>query len=530
MVVLLGGAVHAASFTVTSTGDDSDPSSGSLRAAIGMANSVGGSNSITFTISGTINLGTELPPLSGDLTIRGPGADQLTIQPMSGKTFRVFTVTNSGRFFVQISGITIKGGDASSADGGASSADGGGGILVKSDGALSLVDSVVSDNSGNIGAAISSSGSLLIIQRTTISGNHGNSAIYAAGSDTTLLTDSTVSGNTGTAIVYSPPAGMPANLTIDRCAISGNSFTSGVGGLELQGGKAKISNSTFSGNSGVQASDFWPSGAGTLTLINVTAVGGSAPSLLFDQAATISARNTIFAGAGTRCSLGTHTISQGHNLSTDATCGLTAAGDQASTDPLLGPLANNSGPQMTLTHALLKGSPAIDSGDSASVEQNDQRTRPRVQLQTVDIGAFECDAPIIDTQPVAQTLLAGETLTLSVTAHSFDGSTLEYQWRKDGVPIAGATASTYSKTPAQPSDVGSYDVTVGNACSLASQAVTVVVTPGPDMAPPADLSASPPVGGDSGCACSTHGGPHSSNWVLLLAVMVAVLVYRRATV
>ncbi|HUS35093.1 MAG TPA: immunoglobulin domain-containing protein, partial [Verrucomicrobiae bacterium] len=64
--------------------------------------------------------------------------------------------------------------------------------------------------------------------------------------------------------------------------------------------------------------------------------------------------------------------------------------------------------------------------------------------------------PAITTQPVAQTLNAGGTISLSVTA---TGSLpLAYQWTKDQVNISGATSATFSKTAAQGSDAGSYQV------------------------------------------------------------------------
>ena len=59
-----------------------------------------------------------------------------------------------------------------------------------------------------------------------------------------------------------------------------------------------------------------------------------------------------------------------------------------------------------------------------------------------------------------QNIFVGDSFTLSVDA----GGTppLSYQWRKGGVPISGATASTYSKSNVQASDAGEYDVVVSN--------------------------------------------------------------------
>ena len=71
-------------------------------------------------------------------------------------------------------------------------------------------------------------------------------------------------------------------------------------------------------------------------------------------------------------------------------------------DPILGPLANNGGP--TQTFALLSGSPAINAGNNASAVDagnnsltTDQRGTgfPRIMNGTVDIGAFEVTHSIL---------------------------------------------------------------------------------------------------------------------------------------
>ena len=80
-------------------------------------------------------------------------------------------------------------------------------------------------------------------------------------------------------------------------------------------------------------------------------------------------------------------LSLGNNLDSDGTCGLTGAGDLPNTDPLLGPLAANGGP--TLTHALLPGNTAIDTGDDDSCPATDQRGVVRPPRAACEIGAYE---------------------------------------------------------------------------------------------------------------------------------------------
>ncbi|HEV3099773.1 MAG TPA: choice-of-anchor Q domain-containing protein [Candidatus Udaeobacter sp.] len=87
--------------------------------------------------------------------------------------------------------------------------------------------------------------------------------------------------------------------------------------------------------------------------------------------------------------------SLGYNLSSDDGGGyLNGPGDQINTDPLLGPLQDNSGP--TFTHALLPGSPAINQGDPnfTPPPSYDQRGPNfyRVRDLNIDIGSFEVQA------------------------------------------------------------------------------------------------------------------------------------------
>lgn len=56
---------------------------------------------------------------------------------------------------------------------------------------------------------------------------------------------------------------------------------------------------------------------------------------------------------------------------------------------------------------------------------------------------------------------AGETVTFSVTAVG-EGA-MSYQWRRDGVALEGATASSYSLSNVQGGDGGLYDVVITNA-------------------------------------------------------------------
>ncbi len=85
-------------------------------------------------------------------------------------------------------------------------------------------------------------------------------------------------------------------------------------------------------------------------------------------------------------------------------------------------------------------------------------------------------APKITRQPANQTVAVGHTAAFSVVATGT--APLQYQWRKSGTPIAGATGSSYT-TPATVSgdNRSSFTVLVINAAgSMTSNAATLTVT------------------------------------------------------
>src|SRR6266700_2620801 len=88
-------------------------------------------------------------------------------------------------------------------------------------------------------------------------------------------------------------------------------------------------------------------------------------------------------------------------------------------------------------------------------------------------------APTITTPPANQTVTAGQTATFAVTAAGT--APLGYQWQKNGVNIAGATASSYTTPATTTSDSGStFDVVVTNTAGTVTSAVaTLTVNPAP---------------------------------------------------
>ncbi|MFM1768702.1 MAG: hypothetical protein RJA22_1231 [Verrucomicrobiota bacterium] len=76
--------------------------------------------------------------------------------------------------------------------------------------------------------------------------------------------------------------------------------------------------------------------------------------------------------------------------------------------------------------------------------------------------------PSITAQPAATNVPPGGTFTLTVGASGT--APLEYQWRRNGLPLPGATNATYSVTNTQPADSGAYSVVVANGVGSAVSA------------------------------------------------------------
>jgi hypothetical protein len=183
----------------------------------------------------------------------------------------------------------------------------------------------------------------------------------------------------------------------------GAGAAAGLTNVTVSDNHAFVSENLTGNGGGIGTGDIGVPGA-TLQLAHVTLAGNSASRggdnlTTFTGSKSVTVRNTLFAeGAQANCSIADDSgyASGGHNLSTDATCKLSATGDRPGVAVQLGPLADNGG--LTQTRALPGGSAAIDACNPTEFEQADQRGEQRPKdgngdgKAVCDVGAYEAQS------------------------------------------------------------------------------------------------------------------------------------------
>lgn len=443
-------AQSANTFTVNSIEDrvDSTPGDGicaantgqcTLRAAIMEANVLGGRQTILLpperyklTLAGP----NENSSRSGDLdilqdvTIRGTDRTLSSIIDANGLD-RVFDLYSGARS-VTFQDLVIREGDATQSEFDQFS----GGIQVNSTTDLRIVRCFITANLGDTSGAINIFSGSLILLDSRISSNRGD---FVGGINTpvnTTIRNSVISGNQGNSIggirllAFSNKS---AEVTIEASTISGNSGH--VAGLQLDSSatgllSTKLTNVTISGNRAttrVNAKDaplvggVALLGTANLSLDNVTIAqnSGEVGGLYAEDQVGMS--NTIIANnSGGDCRT-TNSINGFTNLTGDSTCRFfVTPGNQRNVNPLLGPLALNGSKNGTRTHALLSGSPALESGSNDSFcPARDQRSIQRPQGARCDKGAFEKELSVfLGTAVLTPTQLSvttGQTTTVTLS-------------------------------------------------------------------------------------------------------------------
>src|ERR1700756_3030440 len=120
-----------------------------------------------------------------------------------------------------------------------------------------------------------------------------------------------------------------------------------------------------------------------------------------------------------------------------------------------------------------------DSGSTFSVVISNSAGSMSSNNATLTVNQAAAVAPSITTQPISQTLTAGQTATFSVLATGT--APLTYQWRKSGTNISGANANSYTTPVTTTTDNGStFSVVVSNSAgSATSNSASLTVNSAP---------------------------------------------------
>src|SRR6476660_4176969 len=277
----------AATITVTNT-NDCGP--GSLRQALANANN---GDTISFTVTGTIALTSGGLAVTKNVTISGPGANQLAVNGNQALfAFGVFPQRT-----VSISGLRIRNAQVGvynnqgtvSVSNCALSGNSSAGLYNHAGASMTVANSNISNNSGtgadnqgtltvsscvlsdNSNAGISNSGTVTV-SNCALSGNSGGMTSFG----TLTVSYCEISGNSGDGIFNG------GTLTVSNCALSGNSGD-GIGNRAFSSGAASLTvvNSNVSDNHSIGISNYVEEFATlTVTMRSTTVSGNSAGGVL----------------------------------------------------------------------------------------------------------------------------------------------------------------------------------------------------------------------------------------------------------
>lgn len=251
-----------------------------------------------------------------------------------------------------------------------------------------LVDSTTVDSNGidsyytGVYIDYAYEGSEIVISRSTISNNGYGGILYDNdyGDNSFTLVNSTISGNDGqdeiaAVFIYSD------NYEDQEIALLNNTITDNINvwaGLQIEGTEfVTVSHSIVSGNDTNEA------------------------EFVIDDQSDAFIEWSI---------LGTSLVDGSSDPADLAP--MLGAGVIVSSNPGLGPLANNGGP--TLTHSLLASSVALNAGNPAiaGAPATDQRGNARIVGSAIDIGALEAPAMLAATGAEPTGLLGAAAILL----------------------------------------------------------------------------------------------------------------------
>ncbi len=343
--------------------------------------------------------------ITADLKLNGAGAATTIVD--AHQLDRVVSVGTG--ISVSISKLTLRNGLVGNI---------GGGLL--NNGILTLANDVISGNQTTGGSAgggiVNLAPGVLVLNDTIVSGNQavGNAGgVYNDSNSSLTLINTTIRDNQTTNGGYGGGLLNAGTLTLKNSLVSHNQSTGKGGGIANFTGVLTGTNSTISNNNALSDGGAIYNLA-TVNMYFATIVGNLADSEAtgaglgggiynigtVNLKASLLAQNFAAAvasdGFGTYNSLDYNLIQTAANMTLTGVTGHNLLGS----DPLIDSTRMNGG--LTLTRALLTGSPALDVIPIAQCTDSfgaplviDQRGFPRPVNGACDIGAFEGQQPMI---------------------------------------------------------------------------------------------------------------------------------------
>ncbi|HEY1443708.1 MAG TPA: choice-of-anchor Q domain-containing protein [Acidimicrobiales bacterium] len=333
---------------------------------------------VTLNVAGSATAYNEsvvinLPSGPGDsLDIEGTGATLPTLD--NGGTGSGFTIASTSAGDVTIDHMTISHGSSAF----------GGGINDIGTGKLSVGNDTFSNNKAT-GGSPSQGGAIDVAD--SCEGGTGGVAV---------VTNSTFVGNSadGDGGAIDSQDFCSGGPTTGSLTVTGSTFQSNTagfgGGVNTWNTGNTITNSTFTANSTTSANEGGGASVANTALMDDTFFGNS-DGAVFPNGGTVSLANSILDNASTGVDCTAHLTDGGHNVTSDATCGLGGTSIENSTTIGTLTLAANgsTGPQ---TAAITSTSSAHGIVPAASCTvTTDQRGQPRpgIGFTACDAGAYE---------------------------------------------------------------------------------------------------------------------------------------------